>query len=62
MQVIELMERREHLTIEGLHKILAIRASMNHGLSPKLKLAFPDIVPQIVVRPLVENQKVHDPN
>ena len=54
------MERREHLTLEGLHKIISIRASMNNGLSPKLKLAFPDIVP--VVRPLVENQKVQDPN
>ena len=33
------MERRKHLTLEGLHKILAIRASIKHGLSPKLKLA-----------------------
>ena len=61
MQVIELMERREHLTLAAcFSQIIAIRASMNRGLSPKLKLAFPDIVP--VVRPLVENQKVQDPN
>ena len=33
MQVFELMERREHLTLEGLHKIVAIKASMNLGLS-----------------------------
>ena len=41
MQVIELMEWREHLTLEGLHKIIAIIASMNWGLSEELKLAFP---------------------
>ena len=60
MLVIELIERREHLTLEGLHKILAIRASMNRGLSEKLKSAFPDVVP--VVRPLVENPQILDPN
>ena len=51
MQVFELIERRKHLTLEGLHKILAIRVSMNWGLTEELKLAFPGIVP--VVRPLV---------
>ena len=60
MQVIELMKRREHLTLEGLHKILAIKASINWGLSEELKLAFPDLVP--VGRPLVENPKIIDPN
>ena len=59
LKVIELIESQEHLTIEGLIKILAIKASMNRGLSEKLKLAFPDIVP--VVRPLVKNQKIKDP-
>ena len=33
---------------------------MNLGLSDKLTLAFPDVVP--VVRPLVGNQKISDPN
>ena len=47
----EIMKRKEHLTIEGLHKIIAIRASMNRGLSEKLKLAFLSVVP--VVIPLV---------
>ena len=41
-------------------KIVAIKASMNQGLSQKLKLAFPDVVP--VVRPLVENPRIPDPN
>ena len=60
MQVIEIMERGEHLTIEGLHKIVAIKASMNWGLSDKLKVAFPDVVP--VERPLVELPQKIDPH
>ena len=55
-----MIERREHLTLEGLHKIIAIRASMNRGLSEKLKLAFTHVV--AVERPLVENAKIPDPN
>jgi len=60
IMVHEIMRRKEHLTQEGLMKILAIKASMNLGLSEELKLAFPDVVP--VVRPLVENPKIIDPN
>lgn len=30
-----------HLTDDGFHKILSIRASINLGLTDKLKLAFP---------------------
>ena len=41
-------------------KIIAIKASMNRGLLGKLKLAFPSVVP--VVRPLVLDQKIKDPN
>ena len=55
------MKRREHLTLAAcLHKIIAIKASINWGLSEELKLAFPDLVP--VGRPLVENPKIIDPN
>ena len=53
-----IIKNKEHLTKEGLRKIVAIRASMNRGLSEKLKSAFPGVVP--VVRPLVENQKIED--
>ena len=62
MEVCEMIERKEHLTPEGLHKIIAIRASMNRGLSDELSAAFPSIVP--VVRPLVENpqEQIIDPN
>jgi len=54
------MRRKEHLTEDGLRKIVAIRASMNWDLSDVLKKAFPYIVP--VVRPLVENPKILDRN
>ena len=37
----ELIERGEHLTLEGLRLIVALKASMNQGLSDELKLAFP---------------------
>jgi hypothetical protein len=47
-----LIYRKEHLTPEGFHKILAIKASINHGLSSSLKEAFPDITP--VPRPTVK--------
>ena len=58
-QAIALMQRKEHLTLEGLRKIVAIKASMNKGLSEELKLAFPGVVP--VTRSDVEVQKKMDP-
>ena len=60
LRIHEMKKRKEHLTKEGLMEIVAIKASMNRGLSEKLKLYFPDVVP--VVRPIVENQKIKDPN
>lgn len=32
-QALELIQNKEHLTIEGLQKLVAIKASINHGLS-----------------------------
>ena len=58
--VVEKIERKEHLTLDGLRQIVAIKGAMNLGLSDKLKLFFPDIVP--VERPIVENPKIKDPN
>jgi hypothetical protein len=51
---------KEHLTNKGLRKIIALRASLNLGLSEELKTAFPDIIP--TVRPLVQCQKIQDAN
>jgi hypothetical protein len=38
------MQRKEHLTVEGLQKIVNIRASLNRGLTPLLLEAFPNTV------------------
>lgn len=56
----DIIKNKEHLTIEGLDKIVAIKASMNLGLSDKLKAEFSGIKP--VARPLVENRLIPDPN
>ena len=51
-QVFDFISRKEHLTLSGLQKLVAVRASMNKGLSDELKAAFPNITP--VQRPLVK--------
>jgi len=55
-----LIEQKEHLTEEGLRKIIAIKVNMNLGLSEELKTAFPDLLP--VPRPPVVDQEIKDPN
>lgn len=57
--VAEAVNRKEHLTTEGLHKIISIRASMNRGLTEVLKKAFPNVTP--CLRPKVELPKNIDP-
>lgn len=42
-EALELIKNKQHLTIEGLNLILAIRASMNKGLPEKLQGKFPYI-------------------
>jgi len=44
-QAFNIILNREHLTIEGIHKIVAIKASLNLGLSYTLKAAFSNIIP-----------------
>jgi hypothetical protein len=60
----ELISNKEHLTEEGLRKIVAIKVSMNNGLSEKLTAAFPDVIP--VPRPTVKlsniNPSLSDPH
>ena len=59
-KVFKLIEKKEHLTVEGLKKIMALKAKSNFGLSEKLVSAFPDVVP--VERPLVKSKTIIDPN
>lgn len=35
------MIENKHLTVEGLQELVGIKASLNNGLSDKLKEAFP---------------------
>jgi len=59
-EAIDLITRKEHLTAEGLEKIVAIKASINLGLSDVLKTAFSKIVP--AKRPVIKDQKIFDPH
>lgn len=59
-QVFELISNKEHLTIEGLKKIIAIKASINKGLPEELQEAYSDIEP--VNRCNVVNKEIPDPN
>ena len=59
-QVFNLMLERKHLTMEGLRRIVGIKASINLGLSEQLKTAFPEITSSD--RPLITNQRIPDPN
>nr|QBM09615.1 hypothetical protein [Dactylella sp.] len=54
------MSRKEHLTLEGIHKILAIKASMNWGLSDQLEKKFPKVNP--VSRPIIVDQTIKYPH
>lgn len=51
-EIINIIKMKEHLTDEGLEKIVALKASMNLGLSQKLKVAFSYVVP--INRPIVK--------
>lgn len=57
---VNLIKNKEHLTMEGLRKIVAIRASMNWGLPSATEAAFPNIIP--VSRPSILDCKIKDPN
>jgi hypothetical protein len=58
-KVVDMLNRKEHLTPVGLQKIVNLRAAINNGLSEVQKAAFPDAVP--VGRPLVVDQEIKDP-
>lgn len=52
-QALELVNNKDHLTVEGLNQIINIKASMNLGLSDTLKSEFAGYVP--VKRPIVND-------
>lgn len=58
-QAYQLLIDREHLSLEGLRKIIALKSSINNGLSESLKEAFPGVLP--VARPVKENISIDNP-
>lgn len=58
-QAIDLIKNKEHSTIFGVQKIVALKASMNLGLSDELKNAFSNT--KAVSRPFVVKQTINDP-
>src|SRR4051812_24356869 len=44
-QCYNLIKQKEHLTLQGLEKILALKYNLNKGLPLEIKIAFPQIVP-----------------
>lgn len=59
-QVLELVNCKKHLTPEGLNQIFNKRAAMNNGLTEKLKIHFPNVIPE--TRPFIQNCEIPDPN
>jgi hypothetical protein len=55
-----MVQQKQHLTIEGILKLVSIKASLNWGLSEKFKESFPGVIP--ATRPLVEAAEIKDPN
>ena len=58
-KAVELISKKAHLTEEGLKEIINIKASMNLGLSDKLKTEFKDFIP--VERPVIYTENISDP-
>jgi LAGLIDADG endonuclease/Proton-conducting membrane transporter len=54
--IVNLINKKEHLTLAGLEKIISIKASINLGLSDKLIEYFPNIIP--IERPTVELKEI----
>jgi hypothetical protein len=56
---IDLLNKKEHSTIEGLTKVVAIKASMHNGLTDDLKKVFSSVIP--VDKPLIQSSVNLDP-
>jgi hypothetical protein len=59
-QVVEILERKEHLTSSGIRRLVEIKASMNLGLSENIKNHFNEVIPTL--RPTVEDQAIKNLN
>jgi hypothetical protein len=59
-QIVELISKGAHLTMNGLQAIINLRASMNLGLSDVIKLKFNII--NVVTRPIINSITILNPN
>jgi hypothetical protein len=59
-QAVNLLNLKAQSDIEGIHKILSIKASMNKGLSDTLKTQFPTVLP--TPRPVLSFEGIPHPN
>lgn len=60
---VNLIESKSHLTMEGLLKLVSIKASLNWGLSDKFKESFPNVeLAAPIVRPEVKFSEIQDIN
>lgn len=58
-QIVEVLKHKEHLTTEGLQKIVNLKVHLNRGLSDNLKKMFPNTI--AVPRPIVKFTGIPDP-
>jgi len=59
-QIVSLINKKEHLTLSGLHEIISLKASINLGLSTFLKTTFPDIIP--IIKPKRSDEELLNSN
>jgi len=59
-KIYHITSNKQHLSMEGLRRVVAIKANLNKGLSEELKTAFPNIIP--VPKPEVTLNHIKDPN
>ena len=59
-QIVEKINRKEHLSSKGLAQIINIKAAMNYGLSSNLQKSFSNVIP--VERPFIKETKTFNPN
>nr|YP_009262040.1 LAGLIDADG endonuclease [Chrysoporthe austroafricana]AMX22115.1 LAGLIDADG endonuclease [Chrysoporthe austroafricana] len=59
-RVVEIMVGGDHLNLKGLQEIVNLKASLNLGLSDKLKAYFPEALP--AVRPVFNVSSIPDPH
>jgi hypothetical protein len=57
--IVDLMNNKDHLSFEGLHKIMNIKATMNTGLTEIQKLEFNNLNP--ISRSIIQTDKIPDP-